>query len=140
VTSVQQEAERQTAATPARWWEPGRAERVIGALLRGGVVLAAAVVALGGALYLLRHGGERPQLAVFAGEPADLTRVSGIARGVLLLRARAVIQLGLLLLIATPVARVALSMLTFALERDRRYVAVTAAVLALLLYSLLFSG
>jgi uncharacterized membrane protein len=49
------------------------------------------------------------------------------------------IQLGIILLIATPVLRVAVSLVGFALERDRVYVAITGLVLAILLYSL-FSG
>jgi uncharacterized membrane protein len=47
-----------------------------------------------------------------------------------------VIQLGILVLIATPVARVLFSMLGFGLEKDWMYVGVTAIVLVLLLYSL----
>jgi uncharacterized membrane protein len=49
-----------------------------------------------------------------------------------------VIQLGLILLIATPVARVALSLLAFAVQKDKMYVVVTAIVLGLLVYSLFF--
>ncbi len=127
-------------APPEHWWTPGHAERVIGTLLRAGVLLAATVVVLGGALYLVRHGGATPEVAVFEGEPADLTSPHGILRDALALRARGIIQLGLLLLIATPVARVALSVVVFALEKDRGYVGVTLIVLALLLYSLLASG
>jgi uncharacterized membrane protein len=48
----------------------------------------------------------------------------------------AVIQLGLLILIATPVARVIFSLVGFVLERDRVYVAITLAVLAILAYSI----
>jgi uncharacterized membrane protein len=51
-------------------------------------------------------------------------------------RARGIIQLGLLLLIATPVTRVVLSVGMFALQRDRRYVVITLVVLAVLLYSI----
>jgi len=47
------------------------------------------------------------------------------------------IQLGLLLLIATPVARVAFSVVAFAMQRDRLYVAVALIVLAVLMYSLM---
>jgi uncharacterized membrane protein len=50
------------------------------------------------------------------------------------------IQLGLLLLIATPIFRVALSIVGFAIERDHLYVGFTAVVLVILLYSLLGSG
>ncbi len=122
------------------WWTPGHAERVIGALLRVGVLLAALVVLCGGALYLLRHGSTHPQLEVFRGEPSDLRSPGGIVGDVAALSARGIIQLGLLLLIATPVARVALSVLVFALERDLRYVLVTLLVLGVLLYSLGASG
>jgi uncharacterized membrane protein len=55
-------------------------------------------------------------------------------------RGRGLIQLGLLFLIATPIARVALSIVGFALERDRMYVGFTVIVLLVLLYSLLGSG
>jgi uncharacterized membrane protein len=52
------------------------------------------------------------------------------------LRPASVIQLGLLLLIATPVARVAMSLVAFILQRDRVYVVVTLIVLAVLIFSL----
>jgi len=53
---------------------------------------------------------------------------------------RSIIQLGLLLLIATPVARVAFSVLAFAWQRDRTYVIVTLIVFAILIYSLTGGG
>ncbi|HXY41435.1 MAG TPA: DUF1634 domain-containing protein [Vicinamibacteria bacterium] len=123
-----------------RWWRPGRAEQAIGTLLRTGVLAAGLVVVAAGGLYLARHGSDRPELRAFHGEPQDLRSLGGIVGDAAALRARALIQLGLLLLIATPVARVALSVVVFALEGDRVYVAVTLAVLGLLLYSLLASG
>jgi len=52
------------------------------------------------------------------------------------MHAHGIIQLGLLLLIATPVARVAFSVVAFAAERDWLYVAITLIVLAILIYSL----
>jgi uncharacterized membrane protein len=113
-----------------------RAEQAIGTLLRTGVILAAAVVFAGGLLYLSRHGESHPDYRVFRGEPADLRQVSGIIHDTLAWQARGVIQLGLLLLIATPVARVAFSVAAFAYERDWMYVGFTLIVLALLLYSL----
>jgi uncharacterized membrane protein len=73
---------------------------------------------------------------VFRGEPAELRYVGSIARGALTLRADAIMQLGLVLLIATPVARVAMSLVAFVLQRDRVYIVVTSIVLALLLFSL----
>ena len=101
-----------------------------------GVTLAAAVVLFGGTVYLVRHGCAAPQYHVFVGEPTDLRTVSGIVKDALAFRGRGLIQLGLLLLIATPVARVAFSVAAFAIQRDRLYVVVTLIELAVLMYSL----
>ncbi len=121
---------------PERGWTDEQMEQVVGTLLRSGVVVAALVVLVGGVLYLIRFGSTLPNYALFRGEPADLRSVSGIIRDVLSLHTRGLIQLGLLLLIATPVVRVAFSILAFALQRDRTYVVVTLLVLGVLIYSL----
>ncbi|MDQ2773857.1 MAG: DUF1634 domain-containing protein, partial [Acidobacteriota bacterium] len=57
--------------------------------------------------------------------------------GAVHLRARSIIQFGILLLIATPILRVAFSLVGFAMERDKAYVLITTVVLAILLYSLI---
>jgi uncharacterized membrane protein len=124
-----------TSRTEARWTDE-RVALLVGNLLRFGVGLAAIVVAAGGVLYLMRHGGEPVGYHVFRGEPHELRSVPGIVSSVVRMGARGIIQLGLLLLIATPVARVAFSAIAFLLERDRMYVVVTLIVLATLLYSL----
>jgi uncharacterized membrane protein len=111
-------------------------EELIGTLLRVGVTLAAAVVLFGGTVYLVRHGLATPQFHVFKGEPSDLRTMSGIVKDALAFRGRGMIQLGLLLLIATPLARVAFSVAAFALEGDRLYVVVALIVLAVLVCSL----
>ncbi len=118
-------------------WDDARLERLLGNVLRIGVLAAAAVVLTGGAVFLARHGGEPPDYHVFHGEPSDLRSVGGIVGDVFDVRGRGLIQFGLLLLIATPVARVVLSAVIFAAERDRRYVVFTLIVLAVLIYSLL---
>lgn len=117
-------------------WNDDRLERTIGALLRAGVVLSATLVAAGGIIYLLRHGGEPPHFQTFAGEPSDLRTITGIVAYAVAIRGRGIIQLGLLVLIATPVLRVAFSAVAFVLERDWLYVAVTSIVLAVLVFSL----
>ena len=119
-----------------RAWTDERVERVIGTLLRWGVILAAAVVLAGGAMYLVRYGSTISDYRVFRGEPSDLRDVSEIVTGAVSWHSRGLIQFGLLLLIATPVARVAFSVVAFALQRDRTYVVVTLIVLAVLLYGL----
>lgn len=117
-------------------WTDHYVERLIGNLLRAGVALASAFVVLGGVIYLARHGLSAPQYHIFSGEPAGLRTLSGIMKEASTLRGGGIIQLGLLFLIATPVARVAFSAAAFAIQRDRLYVVVTLIVLAILLYSL----
>jgi len=114
-----------------------RVQQAVGNLLRTGVLLAAVVVLAGGMLYLARHGGAVADYSVFRGEPASLRTLTGIFRSSLVESGRGVIQLGLLILVATPVARVAFTAVAFAHERDRTYVLVALLVLSLLLKSLL---
>jgi len=123
-------------AIQTREWTDQYVEEMIGTLLRVGVTLAAAVVLFGGTVYLVRHGLATPQFHVFKGEPSDLRTMSGIVKDALAFRGRGLIQLGLLLLIATPLARVAFSVVAFALEGDRLYVGVALIVLTVLVYSL----
>jgi uncharacterized membrane protein len=117
-------------------WSDRRLESVVGSILRWGVSAAALVVALGGMTYLSRHGGEPFSTGLFRGEPEEFRTVPGILRSALSWRGRGIIQLGLLMLIATPVARVAFAAAGFALEGDRLYVAVALLVLTLLVYSI----
>ncbi len=116
--------------------QDARVQRAVGNLLRAGVLLAAVVVLAGGVLFLLRHGGSVPNYRVFRGEPVDLRSLAGIVRDALSGSGRGLIQLGLLILVATPVARVAFTAIAFAFERDRTYVLVALLVLSLLLKSL----
>ena len=120
-------------------WSDQKIEIVVGQLLRIGVLLSASVVLVGGCIYLVRHGGSPVNYGVFQGEPANLRSITGVVRFAAGMRARGIIQLGLLLLIATPVARVAFSIYGFAEERDGRYVVFTCIVFAILMYSL-FAG
>jgi uncharacterized membrane protein len=126
----------QSSIVIAAPWTDHQVDQSLGNLLRAGVVLAAVTVLGGGVLYLARHGTEPTDYRDFQGEPADLCSPIGIVADALALQGRGLIQLGLLLLIATPVARVAFSVFAFARQRDAIYIAATLIVLALLLYSL----
>ena len=112
-------------------------EVAIGRMLQAGVLLAAAVVLIGGVLYLRQETGPRPDYSHFHGEAAALrspaSTISNAFRG----DPQSIIQFGLLLLIATPIARVVLAAIGFLLERDHLYVWVSLIVLGVLLYSLL---
>jgi uncharacterized membrane protein len=114
-----------------------RMATVVGNVLRSGVTLAGAIVLLGGIVFLVRHGRALPDYSVFHGEPSDLCSPRGIVGQAVGLRGRGIIQLGLLLLIATPVMRVVVSWIGFARQRDWLYVAVSTVVLATLVYSFL---
>jgi uncharacterized membrane protein len=113
-------------------------DQAIGGVLRLGVIVAAAVTFVGGLLLVLQHGREPIAHRTFQGEPAALESIVGIVRGALSLDGASIAQLGLLLLIATPVARVAFTLVAFALQRDRKYVVITSIVLTLLVYALVF--
>jgi uncharacterized membrane protein len=112
-------------------------ERAVSTLLRVGVIVSGIVVLIGGLLYLARHGRETLNYQNFHGQPSSERIIPQIIEGAFHLRGRSIIQLGILLLIATPVTRVALSLVGFALERDRTFVVITAIVLVILLYSLI---
>jgi uncharacterized membrane protein len=117
-------------------WSDHRIETIMGNLLRAGVVLSAAVVLIGAGVYLKHQGHMPAQYGVFRGEPTDLRSVKSILTAASARDGSGIIQLGLLLLIATPVARVVFSVLAFAIQRDRLYVAATLVVLAVLAFSL----
>jgi uncharacterized membrane protein len=106
-----------------------RIETIIGNLLRIGVAAAAVLVLAGGVWYLADIGGAELSYAHFA-------ESGGIRTLLTLPKPEVVILAGLLLLIATPVARVVFSLIAFALERDWEYVAITAIVLGVLVYSI----
>ena len=117
-----------------------RMDQIMAILLRSGVSLAASLVFIGGVVYLSRHDLPTINYRVFQGEPQEMRTVSGILREAGRFHGRGLIQLGLLLLIATPVARVLFSVVAFIYEKDWTYVAITMIVLALLCYSLFGGG
>lgn len=119
----------------ARWTDE-QVEQAVGNLLRIGVSIAATVAAAGGIAYLARHGSTPVDYRAFQGAPQDLRSIRGIVGSAISLQSLGVIQLGILLLIATPIARVALSLIGFFRQGDRKYVAITALVLGILLFSL----
>ena len=112
-------------------------EQLVGRLLQIGVALSAIVTLIGGAMLIAHHGSEIPVYQPFRGEPEEIRTLAGIVRGVAALDARAIIQFGLVLLIATPILRVAFTLVAFILQRDRVYVVITSIVLAVLLYGLI---
>ncbi len=125
-----------------------RMELLISYVLRGGVLLSSAVIAIGilklalthttGYAVILPH--HLPDIVAYhpaSGPGTFPTSLKSVWVGAVAGRPYAIIAVGILLLIATPVMRVALSVGFFLAERDWLYVGITLFVLAVLLLSLL---
>ncbi len=115
---------------------------VIGSVLRYGVVISALTV-LFGTFLLASSVGASDSAGILTYNPNSVPHgnfdvsLQGLSSGLAKLNAYSWIELGVILLIATPVSRVLISVFLFAAERDRLYVAITAIVLTLLLFSML---
>jgi uncharacterized membrane protein len=118
-------------------WKDKDLQIIIGNLLRGGVLLSMGIVFMGGMVYLFRHGQQLPAYKTFHKQSPEFTTITGVLRGVLGGHGRAIIQLGILVLIATPIARVAFSILGYFVEKDYLYMAITFLVLCIILFSML---
>jgi uncharacterized membrane protein len=123
--------------------DPESMNVIIGKVLRYGVVLSAAVILLGG-LGLAAASGSSEASGLLTYDTSTIPHgtwyqvsLSGLSSGLVTLTPYAWIELGVILLIATPVSRVLISVFLFAAERDRLYVLITAVVLLLLLFSML---
>jgi uncharacterized membrane protein len=114
-----------------------RMDRMIGVLLRAGVLIAAATVLTGGIWHLAQSGGAMRTYHIFRGEPVEVRTVKGVLHGIAQGHSLDLIQLGLFFLIATPIARVILCVAAFAAQRDRTYVVITMIVLTVLLTSVI---
>lgn len=110
-------------------------KRIIGQLLRYGVLSASAIVLTGGIVYLVRHGGEYPQYHDFRGEPDKMRQPLLMWKAMLLGEGRPLIQIGLLVLIATPLARIVFSIIGYLLEKDYLYTVITAIVLLVIVWN-----
>ena len=115
-------------------------EGQMGLLLRTGVILSCGIMLVGGIVYLVRHGGETASYTMFHGEPPALENIGGILREVRAGSSRAVIQLGVLTMIATPVLRVAFAVYAFERQRQWLFTGISLTVLGLLAFGLLQHG
>ena len=134
-----------SVANASTRFQPARAsaaqmENVIGLTLLAGVLASAIIVFLGGIVYVFRHSSAPVHYRVFRGEPSDLRSLAGIWADVKTFSGRGIIQLGLILLVCLQVARVILTGVLYLKIRDRMYVAISAIILALLLYGLVIES
>lgn len=112
-------------------------QAIIGWILRGGVAVSMVLVFIGGVFFVYRHGNSIPDYRTFKGVPDFVHSFGGILNGVITFKGQAIIQLGIILLIATPVIRVAFSAVGFLLERDYLYTFITLIVLLIILASMI---
>ncbi|MFX1703587.1 DUF1634 domain-containing protein [Chitinophaga sp. CC14] len=112
-------------------------QQLIGKQLRIGVIVSSIIVFVGGVIYLVRHGHEQPSYGDFTGVREGLTNLPGIWQGVIENKGMNIIQLGIVLLIATPIIRIAFSVIAFLIEKDYLYVGITLLVLGIILFSML---
>jgi uncharacterized membrane protein len=110
-------------------------QHIIGWVLRLGVIFSMLVVLVGSAFYLYRHGAETASYSKFVGVPEFIHTPAGIWHGILTLRGRAIIQAGIVLLIATPIVRVLFSGIGFLMERDWLYTGISLLVLGIIVFS-----
>jgi uncharacterized membrane protein len=113
-----------------------KVDQVIGSILQAGVLLSGLVVLIGGVLYLIQFGLTPANYRSFSPELAAVHGLSPIFSGALRLDGRSIIQVGILILVATPVIRVIFSVFAFVLQRDHLYVTITLIVLGILFYGL----
>lgn len=109
---------------------------IMGNLLRVGVVLSMTVVAIGGIIYLFGFGQLKADYSEFVMDEAGFFSLASIWTGILEMNGKAIIQLGILLLIFTPISRVILAVFSFFLERDYLYVLIGLMILGIILFSL----
>lgn len=112
-------------------------QAVIGWILRAGVLVSMSVIFIGGVIYLYRHGQTHVDYSKFVGVPDFVNNPGGIVHGIFTLRGRAIIQAGVILLIATPVIRVLFSAIGFIMEKDYLYTGITILVLLIILASMI---
>jgi len=115
-------------------------EQFIGLQLRYGVIISSLIVLVGGLIYLGQSGQlQLPSYHHFIGIRDGNTNFGGILNGTRMLNAKSIIQFGVVVLIATPILRIAFSLMGFVLEKDRMYMFITAMVLTVMMVSI-FGG
>jgi uncharacterized membrane protein len=110
---------------------------IIGWILRTGVILSMLIVIVGGVIFVWRHGHSIPNYRTFKGVPEFIRGTGGIINGVLNFKGQAIIQAGIVLLIATPIIRVVFSAIGFIIEKDYLYTFITLLVLLIIVASMI---
>ena len=114
-------------------------QSLIGHVLRGGMIISISVVFFGGIIFMYRHGHSIPDYKIFRGIPTFLQSPGSLVNAAFNFKGQAIIQLGIILLIATPILRVIFSTIGFVLEKDYLYVGISLLVL-LIIFTSMMSG
>jgi uncharacterized membrane protein len=109
-----------------------KGEHAIAVVLRYGALLSTVIMAVGIALAVFRGS-----LGGFAAHPVIHPR--DLFPHLLRLDPLAVVELGILMLLFTPIARIVVAVAGFAEERDLKYVLISLGVLAIVLLSISFA-
>jgi uncharacterized membrane protein len=121
-----------------------RAELWISHVLRGGVVVSLILIVLGLSISFVHHPQyvqNREELERLVEPGAAFPRtLPEVARGIASLQGRAIAVSGLLVLILTPILRVAISIVAFIEQGDRRFALITITVILLLALSLVLGA
>ena len=112
-------------------------QALVGNLLRIGVLVAMTIVIAGTFLFLYQHGREAAAYEVF--DKKDVFSFPQFWQQLKHGESTAIVNLGVMVLIATPVARVIFTLIGFWLEKDRLYTAIAFLVLCIIIFSM-FSG
>jgi len=111
-------------------------QMILGTLLRVGVILSMSVVGAGAFFYLLTNSDHLVDYTKFHPGSGNYSSMSQVWAGLKVHDGAAIIQMGTLLLIFTPITRVVFSVFSFLIERDYLYVAIGTFVLSVILFSL----
>lgn len=120
-----------------KYWQDRDVEIVLGNLLRWGVIISSVVVLTGGIIFLLSNGNSIPDYHSFLGLVMPFHSLSAVLKGIAEGNGQAIIQAGIILLIATPIARILFSIIGFIRERDWLYILIASIVLAIIMTSML---
>jgi len=118
-------------------------DTAVGNILRYGVIVSTVLVVTGLVLIAARPPADAPSSivqAVSSGYGSPSLDIRALVGGLLIANPSSVLELGLIALVATPLARVVASIVMFVMSRDLAYVGITALVLGMLLVAIFIVG
>ena len=112
---------------------------LISKLMVGIIFISSFIMLIGGIIYLIHHGQDTANFQKFQGEPVSYTSFMGIWKSAFSLSSRGIMELGLLLMVFGQAIRVLLTLILFALEKDRVFILISLFILIIMIYSLFWA-